>query len=265
PAAEPRPDQAKPDQDGPDEEGQRGAQDEPRYPHVGPADHVQADREAQDGEGNDLGEAGQRRVEPLGLPLVRGAPVAEHDPGGEHREEPRPVRERRDGEQQQRAGQGPQRVQAFPGQRHPPHEPQQRGPARHADSRAHPHLEQELPADTRPAAVRLAIRAIPTGSLAPDSPFKMVSPRTETSRCPRTENTTAGSVGATAVASSTEAYQGRPNAACASTAVAATVRNVPATPVTVTGTAADRNRDQPICIPPSNKMHTSATVTSRST
>src|SRR6185312_2565390 len=95
--------------------------------------------------------------------------------------------------------------------------------------------------------------------------FKMVSPRTETSRCPRTENTTAGSVGATAVASSTEAYQGRPNAACASTAVAATVRNVPATPVTVTGTAADRNRDQPICIPPSNKMHTSATVTSRST
>ncbi|HEX6522154.1 MAG TPA: hypothetical protein VF070_19430 [Streptosporangiaceae bacterium] len=92
-----------------------------------------------------------------------------------------------------------------------------------------------------------------------------MSLRPEISRWPRTENTTAGSVGATAVARSTETYQARPNAACTSSAPAATVRNVPATPATVTGTATDRNRDQPIRMPPSNKMHASATVTTRST
>ncbi len=52
---------------------------------------------------------------------------------------------------------------------------------------------------------------------------------------------------------------------CAKTAVAATVRKVPATPTMVIGPAADRNRVHPMCMPPSNKMHTRATVTTRST
>ena len=40
-----------------------------------------------------------------------------------------------------------------------------------------------------------AISAIPTGSLAPESPSRMVPARPWISRSPRTENTTAGSVG----------------------------------------------------------------------
>ena len=93
----------------------------------------------------------------------------------------------------------------------------------------------------------------------------MVPLRPEISCWPRTENTTAGSVGAMAVARSTARYQPRPNATCAKAAAAATVRNVPASPTAAIGPAADRNRAQPICMPPSNKMHTSAMVTTWST
>ena len=49
----------------------------------------------------------------------------------------------------------------------------------------------------------------------------------------------------------------------ARTASAAAVTNVPATPIQTTGPAAARNRRQPICIPPSNKMTARATVTTR--
>jgi hypothetical protein len=41
------------------------------------------------------------------------------------------------------------------------------------------------------------------------------------------------------------------------------VTKVPATPTQTTGPAAARNRRQPICIPPSNKMTARATVTTR--
>ncbi len=93
----------------------------------------------------------------------------------------------------------------------------------------------------------------------------MVPARPETSRWPRTENTTAGSVGATAVATSSDTYQARPNAKCASSAAATTVKNVPSTPVMAIGTAADRTRAQPMSMPPSNKMQAKATVTTRVT
>jgi hypothetical protein len=43
----------------------------------------------------------------------------------------------------------------------------------------------------------------------------------------------------------------------------AAVTKVPATPIQTTGAAAWRNRRQPICIPPSNKMTASAMVTTR--
>ena len=132
-------------------------------------------------------------------------------------------------------------------------------------SRNSPPTFANAPALRPPAAIRLAISAIPTGSFAPDSPSRMMPLRPEISRRPRTENTTAGSVGATAVATSTETYQARPNAMWASRAPAATVRNVPSTPTTAIGAAAERNRDQPMCMPPSNKMQTRATVTTSST
>ena len=101
--------------------------------------------------------------------------------------------------------------------------------------------------------------AIPTGSLAPDSPSRMVPLRPATSRRPSTEKTTAGSVGATAVAVSNAGYQPSPTARCRNPPAPATVRNVPATPTTAMGAAASRNRDQPMCMPPSNRMHSSAT------
>ena len=116
-----------------------------------------------------------------------------------------------------------------------------------------------------PTVSKLTKRAMPTGSFAPDSPSRIVEERPGISRCPRTENTTAGSVGAMAVPSSSATYQLKPKPKCATTATAAAVRNVPATPTTTMGAAAPRNRRQPMCMPPSNKMHNNATVTMRST
>ena len=69
----------------------------------------------------------------------------------------------------------------------------------------------------------------------------MMPLRPETSRWPRTENTTARSVGATAVATSSETYQANPNAKCTSSAPANTVKNVPSTPMTAIGAALERD------------------------
>ena len=118
---------------------------------------------------------------------------------------------------------------------------------------------------TVPAASRLDIKAMPTGSFAPDSPSRMVPLRPAISRRPNTENTTAGSVGATAVATSAARYQSMLNAACSRAAAPAAVRKVPTTPVDTMGPAAARNRDQPMCMPPSNNTNTKATVMIRST
>ena len=85
------------------------------------------------------------------------------------------------------------------------------------------------------------------------------------SRLPNTENTTAGSVAATAVPTSRARCQLMPATYRAATAVPAAVTSVPAIPVQTMAAAAVRNRRLPMCIPPSNKMIASATVTTRST
>ncbi|MEJ1229837.1 MAG: hypothetical protein WDM88_03065 [Galbitalea sp.] len=85
--------------------------------------------------------------------------------------------------------------------------------------------------------------------------------RPSISRLPRTEKTTAGSVGESAAPSRSAVRQSEPNPRCASTARAAAVTAVPATPSQVTAPATGRNRFQPIWIPPSNRMNTSASVT----
>jgi hypothetical protein len=143
----------------------------------------EVDGEAENDEGDDLAETGERRVEPFDLAFVGGRFVAEEDPCGEDGKEPRPVGEGGDGEEDH----------------------------------------------------------------------------------PRTESTTAGSVGATAVATSSAGYHLRPNAKWASSAAPPTVRNVPTIPTTATGAAAERIWDQPMCMPPSKRMHTNATVTTRCT
>src|SRR3954471_7446842 len=104
---------------------------------------------------------------------------------------------------------------------------------------------------------------MPTGSLAPDSPSRIVPAGSATSRLPSTENTTAGSVGATAVPTSRATYHSKPKRKCAATAAAATVRKVPSTPASITVASAPRSRLTPMCIPPSNRMIASATVTMR--
>ena len=116
-----------------------------------------------------------------------------------------------------------------------------------------------------PAASNATIKAIPTGSFAPDSPSRMSPLRPAISRRPSTEKTTAGSVGDTAVPSRAARYQSSPKARWASTEAAAAVRNVPTIPSTAIGVADRRKRGHPRCIPPSNKMHSRATVTTRST
>src|SRR6478735_2103740 len=122
-----------------------------------------------------------------------------------------------------------------------------------------PWATADTPAPVAPN--RLIINAMPTGSLAPDSPSRMVPDRPTTSRRPSTENTTAGSVGDNAVPINNAAGQSNPNSRCAATANAPAVTTVPATPSHTTATAADRNRRHPMCMPPSNRMKTKATVT----
>jgi len=106
---------------------------------------------------------------------------------------------------------------------------------------------------------------MPTGSLAPDSPSMITPARPRTSRLPSTENTTAGSVGASAVPSSSASGQATPNSACASAAIAAAVSSVPKTPTRRIGVTATRSLRTPMPIPPSNRIMISATVTTFST
>ena len=70
--------------------------------------------------------------------------------------------------------------------------------------------------------IRLAISAIPTGRRA-RLPFKMMPLRQEP-LAGQDENTPAGSISATAVATSSETYQGSPNAKCTSSTPANAVK-----------------------------------------
>ncbi len=111
------------------------------------------------------------------------------------------------------------------------------------------------------AASSAASRAMVTGSLAPDSPSSSTPVRPAISRRPNTENTTAGSVAATAVPTSRARCQLMPATYRAATAVPAAVTSVPATPTQTMGAAAVRKRRMPMCMPPSNRMIASASVT----
>ncbi len=109
------------------------------------------------------------------------------------------------------------------------------------------------------------ISAIPTGSFAPDSPLRIVPVRPTISRPPRTENVTAGSVGASAAPSNPLVVHERPRSTCAATATSPAEANVPSTPSERIGTAALRKRPQPMSSPPSNRITISATTPMRST
>ncbi len=109
------------------------------------------------------------------------------------------------------------------------------------------------------------ISAIPTGSFAPDSPFRIVPVRPRISRPPSTEKVTAGSVGASAAPSIPLVIQERSKSTCAAAAINAAEANVPRTPSERIGTAELRKRPQPMSSPPSKRITIRATTPIRST
>src|SRR5690349_10949931 len=115
------------------------------------------------------------------------------------------------------------------------------------------------------SSIRPSMRAIPTGSLAPDSPSRIVRARPGICRPRSTENITAGSVGATAAPSRPDVVQPSPNPQWQAHVTTPAVTNVPATPSDAIGAAEARNRPQPIDAPPSKRMTTRATVAIHST
>ena len=71
--------------------------------------------------------------------------------------------------------------------------------------------------------------------------------------------------GDTAVPSSAARYQSSPKPGAPTQPRRPRSGTCPAIPTTAIGAADRRKRDQPRCMPPSNRMHSSATVTTRST
>ena len=112
-----------------------------------------------------------------------------------------------------------QRVQRAVGQRHAAQRLQHHDAGDGADREPDAHLPQELPGDVgdaRPTGARRSsiipiISAIPTGSLNPDSPSRIVPERPSTSLPASTENVTAGSVGASAAPIRSETVQSNPS------------------------------------------------------
>ena len=195
------------------------------------------DRQAERDEHDDLGEARERRVEPLDLGLVRRADVADQQPGDEDREEARPVERPRPRRRRRRAAASdPDRVEPRARQRDALHQREQQPPADDADREARrPSRRANSRTTTQALAARRdvassiipIISAIPTGSFAPDSPSRIVPLRPPTSRLPSTENITAGSVGASAAPSSHEVVQLKSSSECAATATSAAVSERP--------------------------------------
>src|SRR6266542_2949323 len=77
------------DQQWADDQRQQHRQDQPDQPGVAVGQVPKVHRQAEQVECHDLAEAGQRGVEALNLALVGDALVADHDPGDQHRQEPR--------------------------------------------------------------------------------------------------------------------------------------------------------------------------------
>ena len=141
-----------------------------------------------------------------------------------------------------------------------------RHPNHHADRQLHHELAgrtaDRVQARRRPTISRLASNAIPTGSLAPPRPPDGPAPPSDLPASQHREHHRRIGRGQR----STQQQRRPPVQAeqeWARVARAAAVTKVPATPTQRTGPAALRNRRQPICIPPSNKMTASATDTTR--
>ena len=219
-------------------------------------------------------EARERRVETLDLALVRGLAVTDQDPRDEDGKKSRPAGERRQGVEREHAHQRPQRIQRLAraaarlrmkaSSSQPPATPIDRADshlqhelAEHVQRRAaaqaarRDQARHERDAD-RVVRARLALEdgAGPAGDLAAAEHGE--DDRRIGRRDGRGEQ--GGGVPGQAEARSARAPRRR-----------ATVRNVPSTPTTAMGVADALKRRQPMCMPPSKRIASSATVTSRST
>ena len=184
------------------------ARPSPIQPVVHVAQVRERDRQAEHGERDDLAEAGQRGVEPLDLALVRRAQVADQDPGDEDGQEAGAVERRWPRRRWRRrraasaAGRGRRWAAASgasaarAGSRRP-HRP--RAPTTICERELRGPLPDGVPAAgaRRPPAALPSPRCRP-GRWRRTRPRAAVPDRPPTSRRPSTENTTAGSVGASA-------------------------------------------------------------------
>ena len=226
-------------------------------------------------EDDDLGQARERGVEPLDLPLCgtrapRRTGRRRRPPGSPSRGRPRPRRRSR-----RRPASVPERIQRLArAARSRRSARTRRNAPGEADREPDRHLDREFaapPSRTSPWSLVAKssipiISAIPTGSFAPDSPSRIVPVRPPISRPPSTENITAGSVGASAAPRIPAVVQPKPNSVWAKTAITPAVAKVPSTPSTVIGTAATRgSAASPTCMPPSKRITISATTAIRST
>lgn len=135
----------RPDQQRAHDEREQDGEDQPDEPRPGADDLAQGDGEAEDHERDDLGEAGQRRVEALDLPLERRRGVSDEDPGDEHGQEPRSLRHGGEPVETDRDRERAQRVEALAGQRDPADGLQQHPAARRTDGGTDRHLQGERP------------------------------------------------------------------------------------------------------------------------
>ena len=89
-------------------------------------------------------------------------------------------------------------------------------------------------------------RAMPAGSLNPDSPSRMAAVR-PVSLCLQGLRRRRRICWCHAAPRTAENFQSRPKTACETTAIRAVVAKVPSTPMATIGTAASRNRRRPRC------------------
>ena len=181
-----------PDHDRPHDQDEQDREPDADPEPVVAHDALQVDRQAEDDERDDLGQARQRAGELLDLPLVRRALVADHDAGDEDGEEARALEaggqpvEPECETPRSAPGRGP-RWAAAPGASAAAaasRRPDPRPPRRPSAGRS---ATAPLPAASQPpplAPSRLTMIAMPTGSFAPDSPSSRVPERPVISRLP---------------------------------------------------------------------------------
>ena len=105
------------------------------------------ERESERGEHGDLGQAGERALKALDLPLERGTDVAEEETRDEDRQEARPVRERGDSVDDRRRDGHPQRIETLARQRDPAHQLEQESGSGDADGKSDRHFDREVLGD----------------------------------------------------------------------------------------------------------------------